>query len=132
MKRFPVIDPVATGRNINRLRREKGLSVRDVQQWFGFEEPQAIYKWQQGRSLPSVDNLYALCALLEVSMEELLVEQTEEDNEEEQQDESCCPLFFIGLAQKKNTTEPETPPERGVILRRDPTPDSAVPSPIVL
>ena len=97
MKRFPVIDPVATGRNINRLRREKGLSVRDVQQWFGFEEPQAIYKWQQGRSLPSVDNLYALCALLEVSMEELLVEQTEEDNEEERQDSSCRPLFFIGI-----------------------------------
>lgn len=94
MKRFPVINPMATGRNIARLRREKGLSVRDLQQWFGFEEPQAIYKWQQGKSLPSVDNLYALCALLEVSMEELLVEQTEEENEEEQQDESCCPLFL--------------------------------------
>jgi transcriptional regulator with XRE-family HTH domain len=70
---FPVIDPVATGKNIVRLRTERGLSVRDLQAYFGFEEPQAIYKWQQGKSLPTVDNLYALGALLEVSMNEILV-----------------------------------------------------------
>ena len=72
-KAFPVIDPVATGANIRRLRAERGLSVRDLQTYFGFEEPQAIYKWQKGKSLPSVDNLYALGALLEVPMEEILV-----------------------------------------------------------
>lgn len=59
MKQFPVIDPIATGKNIVRLRVERGMSVRDLQAYFGFEEPQAIYKWQQGKSLPSVDNLYA-------------------------------------------------------------------------
>ena len=45
---FPVIDLPATGENIRRLRQTKGLSVRDLQQFFGFEEPQAIYKWQRG------------------------------------------------------------------------------------
>lgn len=65
-KQFPVIDPIATGKNIIRLRVERGMSVRDLQAYFGFEEPQAIYKWQQGKSLPSVDNLYALGALFEV------------------------------------------------------------------
>lgn len=70
---FPVIDPIATGENIVRLRKERGLSVRDLQAYFGFEEPQAIYKWQWGKSLPSVDNLYALGALLDVPMEEILV-----------------------------------------------------------
>ena len=54
---FPVIDPVATGENIVRLRQERGLSVRDLQAYFGFDEPQAIYKWQRGKSLPTVDNL---------------------------------------------------------------------------
>lgn len=101
-KRFPVIDPAATGANIARLRQAKGLSVRDVQKWFGFEEPQAVYKWQQGKTLPSVDNLYALCALLEVSMEELLVERTEE--KEEQQDESCC--SFPVLYCRAGVTDP--------------------------
>ena len=28
---FPVIDPVATGENIVRLRKDRGLSVRDIQ-----------------------------------------------------------------------------------------------------
>ena len=42
MKQFPVIDPIATGKNIIRLRVERGMSVRDLQAYFGFEEPQAI------------------------------------------------------------------------------------------
>ncbi len=73
MYQFPVIDLPATGANIRRLRQTKGLSVRDLQQFFGFEEPQAIYKWQQGKSLPTVDNLYALSALLGVPMNDILV-----------------------------------------------------------
>ena len=72
-KMFPVIDLEATGANITRLRKSRGLTVRDLQNWFGFEEPQAIYKWQKGKSLPTVDNLYALGMLLDVPMEEILV-----------------------------------------------------------
>ena len=49
---FPVIDLAATGRNIQRLREERGLTVRDLQAYFGFEEPQAIYKWQNGKAFP--------------------------------------------------------------------------------
>ena len=70
---FPVIDPVATGKNIVRLRKTRGMTVKDLQQWFGFEEPRAIYKWQQGQTLPSVDNLIALSALLDVPVEDILV-----------------------------------------------------------
>ena len=73
LNQFPVIDLPATGANIRRLRQSKGLSVRDLQQFFGFEEPQAIYKWQRGQSLPTVDNLYALSALLDVPMNDILV-----------------------------------------------------------
>lgn len=70
---FPAIDPVETGRNIVRLRKERGLSVRDIQAWFNFEEPRAIYKWQSGQTLPSIDNLYALSVLLEVPMDAVIV-----------------------------------------------------------
>lgn len=52
-KTFPVIDLTATGENITRLRKDRGMTVRDLQSWFGFEEPQAIYKWQKGESLPT-------------------------------------------------------------------------------
>ena len=92
---FPVIDPVATGENILRLRKARGLSVRDLQNWFGFEEPQAIYKWQKGKSLPTVDNLYALGALLNVPMEEILVPcKTQLHIANGQQETSCCPPVF--------------------------------------
>ncbi len=94
-KQFPVIDPIATGKNIIRLRVERGMSVRDLQAYFGFEEPQAIYKWQQGKSLPSVDNLYALGALFEVPMEDILVSRTSQLNLIicEQQAVACCLLW---------------------------------------
>ncbi len=73
---FPVIDLTATGKNITRLRRERGLSVRDLQVFFGLAEPRAIYKWQSGASLPSIDNLYALSALLGVPIDRILVGTT--------------------------------------------------------
>ena len=73
--RFPVIDPVATGANICRLRKDRGLTVRDLQQYFGFEEPQAIYKWQWGDTLPDIDNLLALSILLETDIEDILITQ---------------------------------------------------------
>ena len=96
---FPVIDPVATGENIVRLRRERGLSVRDLQAYFGFDEPQAIYKWQRGKSLPTVDNLYALGALLDVPMEEILVSAKPKLNiiVNEQQARACCSPHFVGV-----------------------------------
>ena len=80
MKRFPVIDPIATGKNIIRLRVERGMSVRDLQAYFGFEEPQAIYKWQQGKSLPSVYNLYALGGFFDVRRDEILVSRNSQLN----------------------------------------------------
>ena len=75
---FPVIDLQATGRNIERLRRMVGLTVRDAQTCFGFEYPQAVCKWQHGECLLSVDNLLALSKLLRVPMEDLPVYDNQE------------------------------------------------------
>ena len=72
-KQYPVIDLVATGRNIYALRKARGLSVSDVQEFFGFDAPQAIYKWQKGQTLPTTENLYALSALLEVPIEDIII-----------------------------------------------------------
>ncbi len=75
---FPVIDLARTGRSIELHRRQAGLTVRDLQTYFGFEYPQAIYKWQHGECLPTVDNLLALARLLRVPMEDLLVYEDQE------------------------------------------------------
>ena len=73
---LPTIDPVLTGENIIRLRKQAGLSVHDLQHIFGFNSPQAIYKWQCGASLPSIDNLIVLAKVLNVRMDDILVTYT--------------------------------------------------------
>ena len=87
---FPVIDPTATGRNIVRLRKARGLTVKDLQIYFGFEGPRAIYKWQRGETLPSVDNLYALSRILQVPMDSILIPRQLHLLASEQQDDSSC------------------------------------------
>jgi len=77
MVNLPAIDMKKTGENINRLRKQAGLSVRDLQQIFGFATPQAVYKWQQGAALPTIDNLVVLAAVFQVSMDDILVIDTE-------------------------------------------------------
>ena len=73
MKNIPVIDMNATGQRLTQLRRQAGLTVKDVQQIFGFSTPQAIYKWQRGAALPTVDNLVVLAAIFGVTLDELIV-----------------------------------------------------------
>ncbi len=107
MSSFPVIDPEATGVNIRRLRIERGITVRDLQSYFGFEEPRAIYKWQKGETLPSVDNLYALGSLFGVPMDQILIPQRSKRNKyEEQQGNTCCSDFPDSLGYGVRGAEP--------------------------
>ena len=73
MMNIPTIDLAQTGANIVNLRKAAGLSVHDLQMVFGFNSPQAIYKWQTGTALPTVDNLIVLAALLHVRIDDILV-----------------------------------------------------------
>lgn len=62
-----------TGAQIRKLMMKNGYTVRDVQGAMGFENPQAIYKWISGKSLPSLDNFLILSRLLHASIEDILV-----------------------------------------------------------
>ena len=70
---FPRINMKATGRRIQALRERQGLSVRDLQALLGFEQPQAIYKWQRGECLPTVDHLLILSRVFGLPMQDILV-----------------------------------------------------------
>ena len=74
---MPTIDMVATGKNIEMLRKAAGISVRDLQDVFGFGTPQAIYKWQHGAAMPTIDNLVVLAAVLQVKIDDILVVDVE-------------------------------------------------------
>ena len=64
---------VKTGNNISRLRKAKGLTIKEIQETMGFNTPQAIYKWQNGASLPSLENLIVLADLLDTDISNILV-----------------------------------------------------------
>lgn len=85
---YPVIDTKKTGKRISDLRKEKGIKIRELCEYMGFTEPQAIYKWQRGDSLPTVDNLFALSRILGTAIEDILIGD----------DEMSSPL--LGLFQK--------------------------------
>ena len=70
---MPTINMVATGRNIMKLREQAGLSVKDLAEIFGFATPQAIYKWQHGTAMPTLENLVVLAAVFEVAMDDIVV-----------------------------------------------------------
>lgn len=61
-----------TGQNIRHIMQMKGMAVKDVQEYLGLAAPQSIYHWFAGRSLPTVDNLYALSGLFCVPMDALV------------------------------------------------------------
>lgn len=70
---IPAIDMVKTGQNIRNLRIQAGLSVKDLQDIFGFSTPQALYKWQHGTALPTIDNMVVLAAVFGVKVDDILV-----------------------------------------------------------
>lgn len=67
------IQPEKTGERIKKLLLEQGYTIREIQGAFGFENPQAIYKWLSGKSLPSIDNFVILSRLLHTTIEDILV-----------------------------------------------------------
>lgn len=69
----PVINLEKTGTNIKKLRKERGLTIRKLQEYFPFTNPQPIYKWEYGAHLPTVDNLVILAYALGVRIEDILV-----------------------------------------------------------
>ena len=79
---LPMINMVATGENIVKLRRQAGLTVRDIQEIFGFGTPQAVYKWQHGTAMPTIDNLVVLAMVLGVTVDEILVVDNGRDDAE--------------------------------------------------
>ena len=86
---YPVLDARATGERIKELRRAHHLKVEEVARFMGFESEQAVYKWQRGDSLPTVDNLYALSRLFDTTVDDILRGDREKDD--------CPSLPFLNI-----------------------------------
>ena len=79
---IPTIDMAATGSNIVQLRCQAGLSVQDLQQVCGFATPQAIYKWQRGTAMPTLDNLIILASVFGVTLDEIIIRSSPQASRE--------------------------------------------------
>ena len=64
--------------NLQRLRKEKGLSQEDVAQKL-FVSRQSVSKWENGAAEPGVENLKALANLYGVTLDELMGNVTAEN-----------------------------------------------------
>lgn len=75
MLAYPVIDVDRTGRQLKRACEARNITVREIQEFLGLAARQSIYGWFQGRTLPSLDNFYAISCYLGLRMDEMVIPQ---------------------------------------------------------
>ncbi len=76
-KIYPGINMERTANWLRFMCRFEKITVKDLCRQMGLSCPQSIYGWFRGRTLPSLDNFYALSQILDVSLDELIVNQQE-------------------------------------------------------
>ena len=74
-KTYPNIDMIQTGLKLKMYIDNSGMSVKDIQEYLHLSSPQPVYRWINGKILPSVDHLLMLSELFGTHMEELLVKK---------------------------------------------------------
>ena len=73
------VDVERTGLRLKQAVKCAGYDVKTIQEYLHLSCPQPIYRWFQGKLLPSVDHLLALSILLHVRMDDLLVLQSSKE-----------------------------------------------------
>lgn len=69
---FPIINKKETGVNLRRIMDMRGVKPKDIQEYLGFGCVQSVYRWLDGVSMPTVDNLYAISKMLQVPMDSIV------------------------------------------------------------
>ena len=69
---YPILNYEATGQKIKQIMKEQNRTVSEIKEYLELEAVQGIYHWFRGRSMPTIDNLYALSKLFQVPIDEIL------------------------------------------------------------
>lgn len=72
---MPVIDVMATGRNIQQMRKKAGITVKDIQNACGLTTGNAVYKWTNGICMPTIDNMVIIADMLQTTIDKIIVVQ---------------------------------------------------------
>ncbi len=70
-RNIPMVNMVATGARITELRKKNNITVKDIELTLGVTK-NAVCKWQRGETMPSIDNLVALAAMMNVTLNEIV------------------------------------------------------------
>lgn len=73
---MPVINMEQTGKQIAELRKKANLTVNDIKEALELTTVNAVYKWQRGQTLPTLDNLVALAALFGCTINDIVITET--------------------------------------------------------
>ena len=63
---FPLINKQETGVNLRRIMDMRGIAPKDVQEYLGLGCVLSVYRWIDGVSMPTIDDLYARSEMLKV------------------------------------------------------------------
>lgn len=74
----PIIDVAATAANIKACRIRAGYSVREIQNIFNFSSPEAVYAWEKGKNLPTIDNMIVIASVYGVTIDQIVITDTVE------------------------------------------------------
>ncbi len=72
------LDMRMTGKVIKNMITKRGFSIREIQEKLNLSCPQPVYRWMNGQTMPSLDNLYMLSNILGMHMEDLLMPRNDE------------------------------------------------------
>ena len=68
-----VINTTETAIRIKECRLRAGYSVREIQNFLKLSSPEAVYAYEKGKYLPSIDNLIILADVFDVKVDDLIV-----------------------------------------------------------
>ena len=76
---FPEVNLIETGKNIIKLRKEKGLSRQNLADLL-YVKYCTVWTWEIGKRCPEIDNLLALSFIFNVKLDDLLVIRYPQEN----------------------------------------------------
>ena len=66
------VDMTAAGKKIHEMRVAAGMTIRDIQNACGVSAA-AVTKWQNGQTVPSIDNMVILSEIRNVRIDDIVV-----------------------------------------------------------
>ena len=74
-----IVHRIETGKKIRKLREERGMSVKELQDRMNLASHQCIYKWELSQNFPTIDHLLILCEIFDVEITDIIVTKDSND-----------------------------------------------------